>query len=92
MLAENEYSAKNYGASLRYILAVLRSQKILEIFCRIKNEKLISYLLGRAGDCCFMTVQDWNNIEKHRIDYETKTVTENSITDAIFSMEDIDLS
>lgn len=92
VLAENEYSNKNYGSSLRYILAVLRCQKILEVFCRVRNDKLISYLLGRAGDCCFMTVQDWTNVEKHRNDYETKNITENTITDAIFAMEDLDMS
>lgn len=92
VLAENEYSNKNYGSTLRYILAVLRCQKILEIFCCVRNDKLISYLLGRAGDCCFMVVQDWINVEKHRNDYETKSVTESSITDFIFAMEDLDMS
>jgi hypothetical protein len=86
VLAENKYLNKNYGASLRYILAVLRCQKILEVFCEVRNDKLISYLLGRAGDCCFMTVQDWINVEKHRNDYEIRNNTENSIIDTIFIM------
>ncbi|XP_058791779.1 erythroid differentiation-related factor 1 isoform X2 [Phymastichus coffea] len=92
VLAENEYSNKTYGATLRYILAVLRCQKILEIFCGVRNDKLISYLLGRAGDCCFMVVQDWSNVEKHRNDYETRSVTENSITDVIFAMKNSDMN
>lgn len=92
VLAENEYSGKKYGASLRYILAVLHCQKILKHFCEVRNDKLISYLLGRAGDCCFMTVQDWQNVEKHRSDYEMKNVIENSITDEIFSVQDLNMS
>jgi len=27
---------------------------------------LTSYLLGRAGDCCFMLVQNWSKVETHR--------------------------
>lgn len=92
VLAENEYANRNYGASLRYMLAVLRCQKMLEIFCDIRNDKSISYLLGRAGDCCFMAVQDWCNVEKHRRDYEMKNEIEESIVEEIYRMEDIDMS
>lgn len=92
VLAENEYANRNYGASLRYMLAVLRCQKILEIFCGIRNDKSISYLLGRAGDCCFMAVQDWCNVEKHRKDYEMKNATEEKIVEEICRMEDLDMS
>lgn len=70
VLAENQYINKNYGASLRCMLEVLYFQRILEFFCGVKKDKSISYLLGRAGDCCLMTVQDWCNIEKHKKDYE----------------------
>ncbi|XP_076677136.1 erythroid differentiation-related factor 1 [Andrena cerasifolii] len=90
VLAENEYANRNYGASLRYMLAVLRCQKILEIFCGIRNDKSISYLLGRAGDCCFMAVQDWCNVEKHRKDYEMKNAIEEKIVEEICRMEDLD--
>ena len=92
VLAENEYANRNYGASLRYMLAVLRCQKILEIFCGIRNDKSISYLLGRAGDCCFMAVQDWCNVEKHRKDYEMKNATEEKIVEEICRMEDLDMN
>lgn len=91
VLAENEYANRNYGASLRYMLTVLRCQKILEIFCGVRNDKSISYLLGRAGDCCFMTVQDWCNVEKHRNDYEMKNETEEKIVEEICKMEDLDM-
>ncbi|XP_076295316.1 erythroid differentiation-related factor 1 [Lasioglossum baleicum] len=92
VLAENEYVNKNYGASLRYMLAVLRCQKILELFCGIRNYKSISYLLGRAGDCCFMTVQDWCNIEKHRNHYDMKNEAEEKIVEDICKIEDLDSS
>ncbi|XP_068977748.1 erythroid differentiation-related factor 1 [Bombus flavifrons] len=92
VLAENEYANRNYGASLRYMLAVLRCQKMLEIFCDIRNDKSISYLLGRAGDCCFMAVQDWCNVEKHRRDYEMKKEIEESIVEEIYRMEDVDMN
>lgn len=92
VLAEKEYVNKNYGASLRYMLEVLYCQKILEIFCGVRNDKSISYLLGRAGDCCFMTVQDWCNIEKHKKDYEMKNEVEEKIVEELYSMEDLDMS
>lgn len=92
VLAEKEYVNKNYGASLRYMLEVLHCQKILEIFCGVRNDKSISYLLGRAGDCCFMTVQDWCNVEKHRKDYSTKNEIEEKVVEELFSVEGLDMS
>ncbi|XP_070155082.1 erythroid differentiation-related factor 1 isoform X2 [Polyergus mexicanus] len=84
VLAEKEYINKNYGASLRYMLEVLYCQKILEIFCGVRNDKSISYLLGRAGDCCFMIVQDWGNVEKHRKDYDAKNEMEEKIVEEVY--------
>lgn len=92
VLAEKEFINKNYGASLRYMLEVLYCQKILEIFCGVRNDKSISYLLGRAGDCCFMIVQDWGNVEKHRKDYDMKNEMEEKIVEEVYSMEDLDMS
>lgn len=92
VLAENEYVNNNYGASLRYISAVLRCQEILETFCHVKNDKLISYLLGRAGDSCFMIVQDWNNVEKHQLDYETKNLIDQNILDQIYNVKELESS
>ena len=91
VLAENEYSNGNYGAALRYITAVLRCQKILEVFCGINNEQMMSYFLGRAGDCGFMTVQDWIHVKKHKHDYEIKNEISSTI-DEICSMEELESS
>ncbi|OXU32038.1 hypothetical protein TSAR_004336 [Trichomalopsis sarcophagae] len=92
VLAEREYSNENYGSSLRYILSVLRCQRNLQVFCKVRNSKFIGCLLGRAGDCCFMTVQNWADVEKHKKDYETKTRTEIMITNSIFAMEGADMN
>lgn len=89
VLAEYEYSSKNYGAALCYIAAVLRCQKILASFCWINNENMMSYFLGRAGDCGSMTVHDWKNVEKHRNDYKMKNET-TRIIDEIFSQEELE--
>lgn len=94
VLAEKEYINKNYGTSLRYMLEVLYCQKILEMFCGVRNDKSISYLLGRAGDCCFMTVQDWCNVKKHRKDYEMRNEIAEKIVEEMYNMnlEDLDMS
>uniref|UniRef100_A0A6V7IA57 Erythroid differentiation-related factor 1 n=1 Tax=Bracon brevicornis TaxID=1563983 RepID=A0A6V7IA57_9HYME len=90
VLTEYEYSNKCYGASLRYILNVLKCQKILEIFCDIKNNKSLSYLLGRAGDCCLMLVQDWPNIDQHREALTSKREVDDRIAEEIEHIKDID--
>lgn len=88
VLSEHEYSSKNYGASLKHIKAALNCQKVLELFCVVRNEKLISYLLGRSGDCSFMIVQDWKAVSKHRKDYESEGITELKVTDELDSVQD----
>lgn len=94
VLAEQEYINKNYGTSLRYMLEVLYCQKILEIFCGVRNDKSISYLLGRAGDCCFMAVQDWCNVEKHRKGYAMRNEMVEKIVEELYNMDlqDLDMS
>ncbi|KAH0944645.1 hypothetical protein HN011_004591 [Eciton burchellii] len=94
VLAEKEYVNKNYGTSLRYMLEVLYCQKILEIFCGVRNNKSISYLLGRAGDCCFMIVQDWCNVKKHRKNYEIRNEMAEKIVEEIYNMDlqDLDMN
>jgi len=89
VLAEKDYVTENYGVSLKLMLEVLYCQKTLEIFCGVRNDKSISYLLRDAGDCCFITVQDWCNIEKHRKD--TKYEMEKKIVKE-FCMKDLDMS
>ncbi|CAD6239249.1 GSCOCG00008661001-RA-CDS [Cotesia congregata] len=87
VLGEYEYTNQRFGRSLRYSLAVLRCHRILEIFCGMKNDKLISYLLGRAGDCCLMIVHDWQNIEEHKRAYEEADDVEVRIVSELFDMD-----
>lgn len=86
VLAEYEFSNKNYGAALRYIAAVLRCQKILSS-CWINNEHMMSYFLKRAGDCGSMIVQNWFHIERHRNDFEMTNETTRIIDEISSSNE-----
>lgn len=52
------------GRSLHYIGHALRLCATLEI--SPSREGFRSYVLGRAGDCCFMIVQDWAQVDMHR--------------------------
>jgi len=78
VLAEKEYVNENYGVSLKYMLEVLYCQKILEIFCDVKKNKSINYLL--------------HHIEKHKKDYHTKNEMKEKIVEELFSMEDLNIS
>lgn len=88
VLAEHEYTNQKFGSSLKYILQVLKCQKILEIFCGLKNNKLLSYSLGRAGDCCLMIVQDWKNIENHQELFDASNEIENKIIIEISTLKE----
>jgi len=63
-LSESDYIAEKYGRSLHYIGHALRLCATLEI--SPSREGFRSYVLGRAGDCCFMIVQDWDQVDMHR--------------------------
>jgi hypothetical protein len=59
------------GRSLHYIERVLRVLAALASYSY--SVGLQSYLLGRAGDCCFMIVQNWTQVDIHRKDYANST-------------------
>lgn len=59
------------GRSLHYIERVLRVLAALASYSY--SVGLRSYLLGRAGDCCFMIVQNWTLVDIHRKDYAHST-------------------
>lgn len=69
--AEMEFVAKSYGSTLRNISHVLCCQRMLEMRSleASNSQSLESYLLGRAGDICFMVVQDWARVDQHREDF-----------------------
>jgi len=92
VLAEKEYVTENYGVSLKLMLEVLYCQKILEIFCGVRNDKSISYPLRHVGNCCFITVQDWCNIQKHRKLYHRINKIKEKIIEELFNTEDLNMS
>lgn len=59
------------GRSLHYIVHVLRV--LAALASSSSSVGLQSYLLGRAGDCCFMIVQNWTQVDTHRQDYAHST-------------------
>ncbi|KAJ9579565.1 hypothetical protein L9F63_004750 [Diploptera punctata] len=63
-LAESDYVAENYGRALQYVVHVLHILSASGNYSGLR-----SYLLSRAGDFCFMIVQDWKRIEVHKENY-----------------------
>ncbi|KDR07710.1 Erythroid differentiation-related factor 1 [Zootermopsis nevadensis] len=79
-LAESDYIAENYGRSLKYIVHVLHVLPVLSALASSSSSSgLRSYLLGRAGDCCFMIVQGWAQVDTHREDYAQCTSLDRDI-------------
>lgn len=64
ILAEHHYLNKNYGNSLRYLGILSRCLQILNKLTN-RNSLKESCLLGRAGDCCIMMVQNWELSETY---------------------------
>lgn len=40
---------------------------------------LVSYLLGRAGDCCIQLAQCWEEVSTHRADFALVTPVEQAL-------------
>uniref|UniRef100_A0A1B6CP20 Erythroid differentiation-related factor 1 n=1 Tax=Clastoptera arizonana TaxID=38151 RepID=A0A1B6CP20_9HEMI len=84
-LVEKEYSMKKFGRAMSYIKYVLRCQAhVLKItgqenIYKGSNNGLVSYLLGRAGDCCIQLVQNWDEVSIHRADLAIMTPVEESL-------------
>ena len=74
-----------YGRALQMIGRVLRCREALDrLVGRRQQRGLESYLLGRAGDCCFMLVQDWPAVEEHRRDLVANTGVDAEIEHEMF--------
>lgn len=89
-LAEHAYASERYGRAVQMVGRVLRCREALDRLLRPSNPNraqrggLESYLLGRAGDCCFMMVQDWPQIELHRRDLVSNTGVDAEIEHEMF--------
>lgn len=61
------YLFHSYGGALKHIRLVLESRAHLDNgTC---ENILMSYLLGRAGDCCFQIGRRWDQIDKYKKDF-----------------------
>ncbi|KAI4459895.1 erythroid differentiation-related factor 1 [Holotrichia oblita] len=65
ILAENYFVTKAYGSSLRVIGILVRCLQILSELRYPSNCLKENCVLGRAGDCCIMIIQNWKNIDKY---------------------------
>uniref|UniRef100_A0A182SR85 EDRF1 TPR repeats region domain-containing protein n=1 Tax=Anopheles maculatus TaxID=74869 RepID=A0A182SR85_9DIPT len=63
-LAEQEYAQQRYGATLRHLYSAIRCQQVVTKYISCVSSQR-SLLLGRAGDCFFQLVKDWNRIGEH---------------------------
>ncbi|XP_075222237.1 erythroid differentiation-related factor 1-like isoform X2 [Lycorma delicatula] len=78
-LAEQFYNTEKYASALHYI------QLVLKCSCHMCGvyDKLVSSLLGRAGDCCFQLVQRWHqsDLELLRSDFSSNCDVDRQIAD-----------
>ncbi|XP_053667368.1 erythroid differentiation-related factor 1 [Anopheles marshallii] len=63
-MAEQDYAQQRYGATLRYLYSAIRCQQVVTKYISCVSSQR-SLLLGRAGDCFFQLVKDWNRIGEH---------------------------
>lgn len=48
----------------------------------------MSYLLGRAGDCCFQIAQKWDMIENYRAEFSSSEIFDEKMA-AVLKEEDV---
>ncbi|XP_057661417.1 erythroid differentiation-related factor 1 [Diorhabda carinulata] len=64
-LSEHHFIGGNYGLSLRYIGLLARCQLVMNKLQYTSNALRENCLLGRAGDCCIMMIQNWSKCETY---------------------------
>lgn len=72
-LSEQHFGAKYYGNSLRTIGLLARCQLIMNRLLYTSNALKESCLLGRAGDCCIMMVQRWDQVGSFRLQLQNNS-------------------
>lgn len=68
-LSEYHFVGGNYGSSLRNIGLLVRCKQVMNKFS-CNNSLRENCLLGRAGDCCIMMVQNWEKSDTYREQYQ----------------------
>ncbi|XP_072386281.1 erythroid differentiation-related factor 1 [Diabrotica undecimpunctata] len=63
ILSEHHFVQGNYGLSLKYIGLLARCQLVMNKLQYASNALRENCLLGRAGDCCIMMIQNWGKCE-----------------------------
>lgn len=76
----------SYGLALKHI------RLVLECRAHLTNGTceniLMSFLLGRAGDCCFQIARKWYLIEKFRAEFSSSETFDEKMT-AVIKEEDV---
>uniref|UniRef100_A0A903Z012 Erythroid differentiation-related factor 1 n=1 Tax=Anopheles minimus TaxID=112268 RepID=A0A903Z012_9DIPT len=70
-MAEQDYAQQRYGATLRHLYASIRCQQVVTKYISCVSSQR-SLLLGRAGDCFFQLVKDWNRISEHLVQFSAE--------------------
>ncbi|RZB41599.1 erythroid differentiation-related factor 1 [Asbolus verrucosus] len=72
-LSEQYFGTRAYGHSLRTIGLLARCQLIMNRLLYISNALKENCLLGRAGDCCIMMIQNWDKVDAYREQFQNST-------------------
>ena len=72
-LAEHYYVSKSYGLSLRCIGIVVRCLQVLTCMNYPSSSLKENCVLGRAGDCCIMIVQNWDKTDDYKQQLQMST-------------------
>nr|XP_018900109.1 PREDICTED: erythroid differentiation-related factor 1 [Bemisia tabaci]XP_018900110.1 PREDICTED: erythroid differentiation-related factor 1 [Bemisia tabaci]XP_018900111.1 PREDICTED: erythroid differentiation-related factor 1 [Bemisia tabaci] len=80
-LAEEEYNLKRFGKALKHYKFVMYIRALAA--SSDQSKELISYLLGRCGDCYFQIARDWMSIEKTREDLKSSSMIDERIWNQI---------
>lgn len=81
-LAEHHFIGGYYGSSLRCIGMLVRCKQVMNKLS-VNNSLRENCLLGRAGDCCIMMVQTWDNVDGYREQYQNHTDEDLRLTEQL---------
>ncbi|EEZ97828.2 Erythroid differentiation-related factor 1-like Protein [Tribolium castaneum] len=73
ILSEQHFGGRNYGNSLRTIGLLARCQLVMNRLLYNSNALKENCLLGRAGDCCIMMIQNWDKVDSYRQQFQNNS-------------------
>lgn len=90
ILAEHHYGQKNYGNSLKYLGILVRCIQVIRKMSPNSNLTLEeNCLLGRAGDCCIMMVQNWDKCDIYNNEYTNSVAEDLQILEQLTEYEQL---